>query len=41
MVAQIEIRGRILKMEGEYVVVIGILYTCNALQHKPAFIATR
>ena len=28
------------KMEGEYVVIIGIIHTCTALQYKPAFKAT-
>ena len=30
-----------LKMEGEYVVELGIIHTCTALRYKPAFIATR
>ena len=31
------------KMEGEYVVMLGIniVYTCNALRYNPAFIAMR
>ena len=29
------------KMEGEYVVELGIIHTCTALRYKPAFIATR
>ena len=28
------------KMEGEYVVMLGIIHTCTALGYKPAFIAT-
>ena len=28
------------KMEGEYVVMLGIIHTCTALRYKPAFIAT-
>ena len=28
-------------MEGEYVVMLGIIHTCTALQYKPAFIAKR
>ena len=28
-------------MEGEYVVMLGIILTCTALLYKPAFIATR
>ena len=29
------------EMEGEYVVMLGIIHTCTALRYKPAFIATR
>ena len=28
-------------MEGEYVVVLGIIHTCIALRYKPAFTATQ
>ena len=28
-------------MEGEYVVVLGIIHTCIALRYKPAFTAMR